>query len=171
MTQIAVNHEHLLYLDIGSRARLHFAIRHILHQRADNPHLRVLIQKGDFLFQTCGVGKIVVIHDGEIFALRHVDQTIARTRYAEIPFVHGIDDARVIIRLHHFFHLRIGGTVVQNKKLEIRKRLRKNTVHRLTQMFGSCIIHGHEYGNTGHSQFLPVLLRYHTEISHTRKAS
>ena len=113
---------------------------------AHQSHIRVLLQKGHLLFQASGQGDVVVIHDGEILALRHIEQTVARTGDAEIFFIHGIDDARIGKGLHHLFHTRIGGGVVQDEKLEIRERLGQDAVHGFAQMLGARVVHGHEYG-------------------------
>ena len=117
---------------------------------AHQSHIRVRLQKGHLLFQASGQGDVVVVHDGEILALCHVEQTVARTGYAEIFFIHGIDDARIGKGLHHFFHTRIGGSVVQNEELEIRERLRQYAFHGLAQMLGTGIIYGHEHGYFRH---------------------
>ena len=81
------------------------------------------IEKGGLLFKTLWKRHVVMIHDREIFSSRHVEQPVARTGNAEVSLVHGVDDARIGIGLHHLLHRGIGGAVVQNEKLEVRERL------------------------------------------------
>ena len=110
------------------------------------------VEKGGLFFEAFGQGHVVVIHDGEILASRHVHESVAGPGNAEIAFVFGIDDARIMKRAHHLFEPLHCGAVVENEQLKIREGLRQHALHGLAQMFGTGVVYGHEDGNFRHAQ-------------------
>ena len=80
---------------------------HVPDLTAHDAHLGVSVEKGDLLFEAFGQGDVIMIHDGEILALSHIEQTVARRRNAEIALVDSVDDARIGVGLHHLFNVGI----------------------------------------------------------------
>ena len=80
----------------------------VLDLTAHDAYVGVSVEEGDLLFEAFGQGDVVMIHDGEILALRHIEQTVAGRRNAEIALVDSVDDARIGVGLHHLFNVGIG---------------------------------------------------------------
>ena len=117
---------------------------------AHDAYVGVSVEEGDLLFEAFGQGDVIMIHDGEILALRHIEQTITGRRDAEIALVDSVDDARVSVGLHYFLDLRVGRAVVEDEQFEISERLREYAVDGFAQMFGTSVVYGEKYGYAGH---------------------
>jgi len=150
MAQVAVDHKHLLDFHVCRGAHLYLTGRYALGKRAHYAHFGMRIEEGHLLFEAFRQGDVIVIHHGQIFALSHIQQAVACAGNAEVAFVFGVDDALVVIGLHHLFHIGVGRSIVEHEELKVRERLRKYAVYSFTQVFGFGVIHGHGYGYAGH---------------------
>ena len=148
------DHERLLDAQIIQRKTRHVVGIRSPGLTAKQSHFWMIVKKCDLFLKTLGKRYVVMVHDGEVLALSHGKQPVARTGDTQIALIYGINDAPILIGPHHIFHLRVGGGIIQNEKFKIRERLRKNAVHRFAQMFRTGIVHRHEYGNTRHGQSL-----------------
>ena len=131
---------------------------HVPDLTAHDAHVGMSVEEGDLLFEALGQRDVVMIHDGEILALRHIEQTVAGRRDAEIALVDSVDDARIGVRFHYLFYLRLGGAVVENEKLKVLERLREYAVDSFAQMFGPGVVYGEKDGYAGHGVNLFLIL-------------